>query len=430
MKRGLFLLAGWLALVAFSGHFELRGAGEPSAEWVGLWRVIPEPGQTGLALHFSVATEKDGRVVVRHYSGNFFRTFEGRNLSISEGGLNFLSFPMSKEFRLTLELVGPGQARGTLELLHPQYPTSLPVRAFRVSPVNAWKPFNQLDRIARGRLIDVVELLSDGGGIPQSADEFERRWLEKVEPYLYEVIHEIEYGRSGGAEERSKFLRDLHALMGTESFRETTEKLRASLREAQQILEEKLSDVARSQWVLVLPSLGGEPDRLVSSQVEFLEVFAVDAPEVRQAEPERLRNWLCRVLLRASLFDTFPWVDTSVPARLIRDGLACHWLHEAGVIANPLDTLLSKPKTANGDSFREEALLSVARAIRQPAGAAKVDEASLLLVGYEFASNLGKVYSQPELRRMDRMRFAELLASFLNERIPTPEVETRQGQSD
>ncbi len=394
------LLAGSIATPALS-------AADPSDGWLGLWRLVPrEKSGAGQAMHVLVTSDEGGPSVWL-YGENFFRAFQARNVELDESRLRYQSPAMSKEFSVTLTRRGD-RVEGEQELRHPQFRVKSELVGFRVVADGTWRPLESVRRLAdTDGIVPVAGILVREA--PQgSLEEFTRFWDERIQPAVYGLIHDVMYGAQGGETERREFLAKVFTLVKDPAFRSTVERVEATHRQLVADLKQSLPDLFYRNSVVLLPTLGGEARRIVTTQRDFAICLALDQPEI--SESPRLRGWLAREYLNMPLYPTFPPVDESLVARVIRDGFATYWAVEGKLVAAPEECLL-KGRT---EDMAEEALKrQIVEGIRARPAAAKVTEETVVLVGVAFARQASATYSRQEILALNRGQFSELLWNFL-----------------
>jgi hypothetical protein len=395
------LLAGSIATPVLS-------AADVPDGWLGLWRLVPreKSGVAQQGMHVLI-TSDEGRPGVWLYDQDFFRAFQARNVELDESRLRYQSPAMSKEFSVTLTRRGD-RVEGEQELRHPQFRAKSELVGFRVIPEETWRPLESVRRLAdTDGIVPVAGILVREA--PQgSLEEFTRFWDERIQPAVYGLIHDVMYGAQGGETERREFLAKVFALVKDPAFRSSVERVEATHRQVVADLKQSLPDLLYKNSVVLLPTLGGEARRIVTTQQDFAVCLAVDQPEI--SDSPRLRGWLAREYLTMPLYPAFPPVDDSLVARVIREGFATYWAVEGKLVAAPEECLLK----ARSEDLTEEALKQlIVEGIRARPAAAKVTEEAVVLVGVAFARQTSATYSRQEILAMDRGRFSELLWNFL-----------------
>ncbi len=414
-RRGLLLSV--MVLVVSVGSPVLHAADSACHGWVGLWRLNPVEGSPGNPLHV-VVRETGGKCAIDYYSASFFDSSTAAQEELSPDQMTFQTAALSKSYRVSLKREGT-EVSGTTELLHPQYHQTVSIVGHLVSPKNDWDPYAPVKEAADDLgIVDLEGQLIEKAPLDDET-KFETYWEREIEPKFYAVVEDVIYSASGGLETRKRNLEKLRLQLKDPAYREKAKALSGQNKALLERIKKDAPSLFFPNVFVLMPSLGSFDESVLIFGHNFVARLGADRLVADEARHD-LGPWLARQHFQVPLYQAFPPVDSSMAARVIREGLAGYWAVTNGFAKEPTDCLVvappSSPKVNVADAKKK-----IIAVLRLTSPTHTVTAAEIAVVGADFARQLSSAYSTQEIIAKKRGELAGLLLNYLRAPAPAPQ---------
>jgi hypothetical protein len=374
--------------------------------WTGVWRLVLEEDSAEPKQHLVCGPDLETRGALLYRADWTVRRMRVAELGDDRLVLEYRSAP-GRPFDLVLSSRGSGLAEGRLELRHVQFSHALQLVGRKVLGSGDWDPAAVTTAGDEFHLIDLNNRLVSAAAEIPSPEAFARFWQDEIAPDYYHLFEDFLYPETG-LEPDSGALEAMWNLLREPDYRRAAERFPLVRKEFVSAFRERFPALLYETPLVAMPAL----DRFDLSILRIGEmiVLRVGVDRLRGVKEEKLRAWLAREQFKLPIYAQIsPW-DSSLPARIVREGLAVHLAVEGGLAASPEDCFLEPiPPVEATDLGASRAELS--RALRSGT-VPELDPPAILALGLAFADRVVTAYGPEKALTLSQTELSGLLRDF------------------